>query len=366
MPPHELLIGAPEFWARARTDIAAARSRVLVQAMTFEGDATGQGVAEAIMASPAARRAVAVDDYSRWVVNDRWVHTRRARADPQLQAEVRATAAMFEDLQAGGVEVTWTEPIRRLWRDYPFRNHRKMIVADGVAYLGGVNFSEHNFAWSDVMVRIARPDVADRLAADFPTPGSPSSRAWRADFGGLTLYALDGRSNDAAFRALMAELDQARETIVVVSPYLTFPFTDALIAARRRGVRVSVVTPHRNNKPLLHDYIDALSRRAGFELVQTAQMSHAKALIVDGARVTLGSSNFDFVSYDAEPEIIVSFDDPVLARALDRGLVQPARAGAVDARRVSAVAGALATAKLRLAQGYVRVLKRVRGSRHDD
>ena len=358
MPPHELLIGAADFWARARGDIVAARHRVLVQAMSFEGDATGRAVADAIAGSGASLRRVAVDDYTRWVVNDRWVHTRR---DAALQAEVRSTAAMFASLEDAGVEVVWTEPVRRLWRDYPFRNHRKMIVADDVAYLGGINFSDHNFAWADLMVRIERAEVADRLAADFPAPGATSAATWRADLDGLTLYGLDGRSNGSAFRAVMSRLEAARDEIVVFSPYLSFPFTDALVRARRRGVRVLLVTPHENNKPLLRDYIVALARREGFALVQTAAMSHVKTLIVDDATVILGSSNFDFVSYEAEAEIIVAFDDPDLALDLHHRLVEPAIAEAVQRpRRVSATSGVIATAALRLAQAYIRGLKRLR------
>ena len=361
MPPHELLIGAAEFWARARADIAAARRRVLVQAMSFEGDATGQTVADAVAQSGASLRRVAVDDYTNWVINDRWVHTRRASRDAALRAEVRSTAAMFAGLEACGVEVVWTEPVRRLWRDYPFRNHRKMIVADDVAYLGGINFSDHNFAWTDLMVRIERADVADRLAAAFPSPGATSAKAWRTELDRLTLYGLDGRNNGPVFQTLMSRLDEARNEIVVFSPYLTFPFTDAVVRARRRGVRVLVVTPHENNKPLLRDFIVALARREGFQLVQTPAMSHVKAVILDHATVILGSSNFDFVSYEAEAEIVATFDDPHLALDLRRRLVEPALTEAVaPPTRVSAVSGARATAALRLAQGYIRVLKRLR------
>ena len=361
MPRHELIVGATNVWARAQADIAAARSRVLVQAMTFEGDATGLAVAAAITASKAEQRQVAVDDYTRLVINDRWVHTRRARRDTALQAEVQATAAMFTRLKASGVEVAWTEPVRRIWRDYPFRNHRKMIVADDVAYLGGVNFSDHNFAWTDLMVRVARADTADLLAADFPKPGDIQARAWRADLEGVTLAALDGRTNPRAFADLSAQLAAAEREIVVVSPYLTFPFTDGLVQARRRGVRVVVVTPHENNKPLLRDYIVALARREGLELVQTREMTHVKALMVDQRRVTLGSSNFDFVSYDAEPEIIATFDDPALAKALRTALIEPAMAQAVERPApVSTLAGLRATAALRLAQAYIRGLKAIR------
>ena len=361
MPPHELIVGAARVWARARADIAAARRRVLVQAMTFEGDSTGLDVAAAKQTSNEQERRVAVDDYTRLVINDRWVHTRRARRDAALQAEVQATAAMFTSLQASGVEVAWTEPVRHIWRDYPFRNHRKMIVADDVAYLGGVNFSDHNFAWTDLMVRIARADVADRLADDFPSPAYTGARAWRAELGDVTLQALDGRTNPQAFEHLNAQLAAAEREIVVVSPYLTFPFTDGLVRARRRGVRVEVVTPHENNKPLLRDYMVALARREDLELVQTPEMTHVKALMVDERRVTLGSSNFDFVSYDAESEIIATFDDPALARALRTALIEPAMVQAVERPApVSTLAGLRATAALRLAQAYIRGLKAIR------
>ncbi len=362
LPRYDLLIGAEAFWARAQADIAAARERVLVQAMTFEGDAAGLQVAAAIGASAAPLRRVAVDDYTRWVVNDCWVHTRAARRDEALQAEVRATAAMFAGLEGCGVEVVWTEPVRRLWRDYPFRNHRKLIVADDVAYIGGINFSDHNFAWTDLMVRVARAEVADRLAADFPSSGDVDAKAWRAEWGDLTLFALDGRSNAEAFGSLMSRLDGAREEIVVVSPYLTFPFTDALVRASRRGVGVSVVTPAMNNKPILHRYIAGLARREGFRLIATPQMSHVKAVLIDGATVILGSSNFDFVSYEAEAELITVFEDRALAAELSRRLVAPAAASATGRADVSRLSSSLATAALRLAQGYVRVLKLARAA----
>ena len=361
MPRHELLIGAPAFWARAKADIAAARRRVLVQAMTFEGDATGLAVADALLASPAAMRRVAVDDYTRWVINDQWINSRRGRRDPGLQAEARATTAMFARLEAGGVEVAWTEPVGLRWRDYPFRNHRKLIVADDVAYVGGVNFSDHNFAWADLMVRLDRADAADVLAADFPVIDDTSPKTWRMELDGLTLHGLDGRTNPQGFTPLIARLDAARDEIVVFSPYLTFPFTDALARARRRGVRVVVVTPARNNKPLLHDYIVHRARCDGLELIRTPQMSHVKALMIDGESLTLGSSNFDFVSYDGEAELLATFDDPELIAVLRRELLEPALGQAVAGEaRVSLASGLKATAALRLAQGYIRVLKRIR------
>src|SRR4051794_25596608 len=72
---YQLLVGSAAFWARAASDIEAARKRVLVQAMTFEGDAAGQKVAAAVRGSGAADRRILVDDYTRVVVSDRFVKT---------------------------------------------------------------------------------------------------------------------------------------------------------------------------------------------------------------------------------------------------------------------------------------------------
>ena len=58
MPAWKLAVGSGEFWELARADIAAAKHRVLIQAMTWEGDAAGLPVAHAIGGSSAADRRV--------------------------------------------------------------------------------------------------------------------------------------------------------------------------------------------------------------------------------------------------------------------------------------------------------------------
>ena len=103
-------VGSAEFWSAAAQTCAASQNRVLVQAMTFEGDAAGQAVAQAIAGSGAADRRVLVDDYTRHVINDRFLAMSR---DPALHAEAAATWAMFEALQAGGAGVRLTNPVGR-------------------------------------------------------------------------------------------------------------------------------------------------------------------------------------------------------------------------------------------------------------
>lgn len=321
-PALSLLVGADEFWRAAAADIARARRRVLVQAMTFEGDAAGLRVARAIAASAAADRRVLVDSYTRYVVNDRFVRSRHYLTDAAFRGEVRRTHAMFASLAAAGIGVRRTNPTGMNPLTYAARNHKKLIVADDVAYVGGINFSDHNFAWHDLMLRIDCARSADFLARDFALTFGGRARLDSAVGADVTLHALDGRTNADGFRPVFAAIGAARRRIVVVSPYLTFPFTGALEAAATRGVTVEIVTPSSNNKPIVRDHLIDHAMRAGFIVHALPTMSHMKAMLIDDERLILGSSNFDFASYHAEEELIAIVDDPgiiadFVARVLD-------------------------------------------------
>jgi cardiolipin synthase len=328
--------------------------------MTFEGDSAGRAVADAVGAGVAADRRVLVDDYSRFMVSDRWVGGRRDRLPVALRAEVEATHAMFAGMTLAGVGVRRTNPIGALFANYPARNHKKLIVADDAAYIGGINFSDHNFAWHDFMLRIEGARAADWLAQDFDWTWRGQPRAGQVELPGVTLRSLDGRSN--AFADLMIMIGQARRQIVVISPYLTFPVTDALARAARKGVRVRLITPWPNNKPTVRDHLLATARRAGFEVILVDEMIHLKGLLIDGARLVIGSSNFDFVSRAAEEELMAVVGDPAVIADFEARIVQPAveRALPVGAHRVSAVKGWIARAALKIAEGVALTARRAR------
>ena len=362
MTTFEILVGAPAFWRRAAADIAAARRRVYVQAMSFEGDAAGLAVAAAIAASGAADRRVLVDDYSRRVVNDRPIRSRLGRRDRVLQAEVAATDRMFRDLAAGGAPVRVTNPIGPLGANYPARNHKKLIVADHVAWLGGVNFCDHNFAWHDFMLRLEGEAAADFLAGDFAATFAGAPRAARADLGDLALYTLDGRSNAGPFAAVTALIGAARQAICIISPYLTFPVTTALAAAARRGVAVQLITPWANNKPIVRDALLATARRAGFDVRLTPGMSHLKGLLVDDTHLIVGSSNFDFVSLAAEEELMAVITAPAVIADFHRLIIAPAlrEAKPPGHRRVPLLQGLASGLALRIADQVARAARNAR------
>lgn len=321
-----LFTGSEAFWARAAEDIAQARRRVLVQAMTFEGDAAGRQVAAAIAASAAADRRVLVDDYTRHVINDTFLTRSR---DLALHAEAAATWAMFERLARSGAGVRVTNPMGRSWLRYPLRNHKKLLVMDDAAWIGGINFSDHNFAWHDMMLRIADPAVADWLAETFAADWAGAPRAMAREFGPeLALVNLDGASNAAHFAPLIRLIEAARRRIEVLSAYPTFPFVNALAAAAGRGVEVTIYTPRPNNKPIVRDYLLARAAGTGIAVRLLPRMTHIKAALIDSDTLVAGSSNFDFVSYRVAADHVAVVRDPVLIAQAETELFTPARAEA--------------------------------------
>ncbi len=320
---YTLQVGADAFWDHAARDIAAARRRVLVQAMTFEGDAAGMRVGAALNSAAAADRRVLVDDYTRHVINDTVLATSR---DAAVHAEARATAQMFEGLVGGGVAVRVTNPIAGRPLRYPSRNHKKLLVIDDAAWLGGINFSDHNFAWHDLMVRIEDREVADWLAdlfeADWRGRSRPASRGFA---GGLGLLSLDGRDNPAGFAHLLELFSGACRSIELLSPYPTFPFVGALAQAARHGAEVTLYTPRPNNKPVVRDYLLRAARRSGIAVRLLPEMTHCKVALIDGETLVFGSSNFDFVSYRASAEFIATCRDSGLIAQIEAQVFAPAR-----------------------------------------
>ncbi len=326
MPRFDLFVGADAFWTRARLDIASGRRRVLVQAMTFEGDAAGSAVAAAIDASPAPDRRVLIDDYSRHVINDRFLALSRG---PALHAEARATWAMFDALKAGGAGLRLTNPVGRNPLTYPLRNHKKLLVIDDAAWIGGINFSDHNFAWHDMMLRIEDGAVADWLARQFDRDWQGEAANSACAFGeALHLLSMDGKRNGAALGQLLDLFGSAARSIEVVSAYPTFPFVDAMAASAKRGVPVTLYTPRANNKPIIRDYLLGVAGASGLAIRLTPGMSHVKAALIDGKVLVLGSSNFDFVSHRANAEYIATIRDPALIADFKARLLAPIQAGA--------------------------------------
>ena len=326
----ELLIDFSEFWARLSEDIHSARKSVLVQTFAFEGDKVGKQLSEVILSSTAADKRILADSFTRIVLNDRFRYSPANLFDDELRREARETAAMWGELEGAGVEIRFTNPYGLSPRRLLSRNHKKIIVLDDTtAYIGGINFSEHNAAWHDMMLRIEDETVTAFLREDFVSTWNGRDRVAHKQFDGLEFFIADGRANRAAFQHILDLMDAARRSIFVESPYVTFPFYERLRAATRRGVAVKIVTPEQNNWGFFANYARLESARSEIDLrFSQGGMSHLKAMLIDGESLIAGSSNFDYLSYRINQELLAVITTPKIVADFTERVMAPDLANA--------------------------------------
>lgn len=355
-----LLVDAAEFWDALARDIAAATRSVYGQMLSFEADAAGIGLMEALLATGAGDRRLLVDSYTKVILNDRFLYWPKNLFDGALRREVRETRALIERGRAGGVDVRFTNPMGFLLRRLPARDHKKILAIDGaIGYIGGLNFSAHNFAWHDLMLRIEDPAAAAFLADDFlATWGGRRDGSRSETFPGIELHTCDGRSNARVFARLFERIDAARERIFVASPYITFPFFEPLERAVRRGVDVVLVSPQENNYTAIKHYITWECARRDIRLrLWSPGMSHLKAMLIDRDALVLGSSNFDALSYELHGEIVGVVTDTNVIRDFEERVMRPDLARSRDATAAaSRWLGRLAYHQMRVAARVAALL----------
>ena len=320
-----LLVDSDEVFAAVESAVLSARRRVLIQAMTFELDGAGRRIWELLAHSPATERILCVDAFSTVKVSDHAVFGPRYLTDREFRQEAQRTRQLLRSGQRDGVRVIVTNPMGFLCRKYLQRNHKKMLIADGVAFLGGVNFSDHNFAWQDMMTRTGDPCLVEALAHDFYLTAASVNQSNTLECGSARVYFLDGYNSRSAYEVLFQEILGARKSITIMSPYLSNPLLSRLRQVAGR-VKVRVISPARNNKPLARHALTRAAAASEMELLlYQPNMSHLKAALIDDERLIFGSYNFDIVGYELQQEVVISTSDRGLIDDFRRRILASAR-----------------------------------------
>jgi len=319
------LVDGPAFMAQLQRDVAAARRSIRAQVMTFEGDGAGKRFASLLLGRRDLERTLIIDRYSRFHISDRFLPSPRNILKASLWQERRETLRAARDLAEDGVRVHWTNPVGILFLEFVSRNHKKSVVIDDrIVYIGGINVSDHNFAWHDFMLRIDDERVGAFMRDDIAATLRGENLSSRRDFGGLEVALLDGETNPQQIEPVLKLIREARASVFVQSAYLTFPFFDYLADAAGRGVPVTLVTPKDNNMPAMSAYAEWAAARAGVALrLYDGRMSHIKAMLVDDEALVLGSSNFDYLSFHAHQEVLAIVRDPEVIAQYKRDVLEP-------------------------------------------
>lgn len=124
----------------------------------------------------------------------------------------------------------------------------------------------------------------------------------------------------AQVQSAQTSLDLAHFYLVDEPPSRLTPVIDAVLDAAGRGVAVRLITDEKfyATYPTLVDQLSAtpgVSVRRFDGQAHMGGVHHAKYFIVDGARVVLGSQNFDWRSLEHIHELGLLIDAPGVARA---------------------------------------------------
>jgi cardiolipin synthase A/B len=337
----ELLVDAAQFWDRLLGDIAAAEERVWLQTLCFEPDGAGLPLAEALLATRARDRLVLMDAFCDHILSDRFIYAPQHALRRSVREEAAASKDMRARLKAGGVQVRVTNPAGFLWHRLVSRDHRKYVLIDNrIAYIGGINFTDHNFAWHDLMVRIESADVTRFLMQDFAATWEGKPAHSSAEFEGIEIHNVSGNGNEQRCQPILDSIASATRSITVLTPYLTWPFTDAMAVARRNGADVTIITPDDNNRKTHRRYVVWLAATHDFKLrYYHGRMSHLKAMLIDDEKLIVGSSNFDWPTYHNLAETMAIITDAELIAAFRARVLEPDLAASTPAESLEATFG---------------------------
>lgn len=322
--------------------IEAAKDYVLIQFFIIRNDALGQKLQRLLIekASQGVKVYFLYDEIGCFLLPNRYLAALR-------NAGVLAKA--FNTRRG------WLNPFQ-----INFRNHRKIVIADGcTAFVGGHNVgieylgeSKRFGHWRDTHMQLSGPAVAavhwsfvqdwhwatgEILPCPIACPPDPVTPEE-----GRVIVIPTGPAVDVSTCSLMllAAISAAKQRIWITSPYFVPDETvyDALQLAALRGVDVRIMLPARPDHLLV--YLSSFSYLASGEAVGVkfyryrAGFLHQKVFLVDDDLGAVGTANLDNRSMRLNFEITILVAEKAfaadVARMLEEDFAKCRSAGAAE------------------------------------
>lgn len=299
----EIFTNGHDKFERLFADIATARTTINIQYYIFEDDMVGGRLSDLLIEKARAGVKVRLiyDHVGSFHVKNKFFKRLR-------NAGVEAYPFFKVTFPLLGYRINW-------------RNHRKIVVIDGrIAYIGGMNVADRYIdggkfgTWRDTHLRICGPGVASleySFAVDWNFMGQPliehDPKTSREPCGsdGIQLVT-SGPTNQWSNIEMMFHraIANARERVFIQTPYFlpTEGLFKALVTAAMANVDVRIMLPRYTDSSILRyasaSYVTACLR-AGIKIYfYEPGMLHSKVLIIDDEMTSVGSTNFDFRSFE--------------------------------------------------------------------
>lgn len=302
-----------------RQDILKARHHVHIVFFMIESDEVGNCFANILI--DKARQGVEV------------------RLMYDAAACISVPRSFFRRMKEGGVQVEAFSPIFPHLSPFTnYRNHRKVVVIDGVvAYVGGMNLAErylkgiHGGVWRDTHIRIEGPAVTElqtTFLADWQFAGDEwvHDKAYypaQSNVGNILMQVVtsnptaEWRVMDLSYSKIIYS---AVDYVYLQSPYFvpSEAIRKALYAAALSGVDVRVMIPTRPDKGWIviyasRWYIDQMLEAGVRVFFYDNGYLHAKTIVADDKVTTVGSVNIDHRSISQSFEVTAFMYDREMA-----------------------------------------------------
>ena len=319
----QMLVNGEQAYPAMLEAIRQAKRSVALEAYIFEADPVGRQFIDAL--GDARKRGCSV----------------RVLID-----YVGSHGAVARDLRNADVAVALFLPPKLLPlrnRYMNLRNHRKIVVCDGVVgFTGGMNIRQSHLVQTpgprheqDTHFRLEGPvcsHLVDAFADDWafstgevlmgPEWVTPDEEKGQVNARGIAFDP--GENLDALRLVIGAGIAAARTSIRIVTPYFIpeQPVITALNVAALRGVQVDILIPEKNDSHVVGWAITAMLWQVlinGCRVWLTKEpFDHSKLLVVDDAWVFFGSANMDTRSMRLNFEFNVESYDRDLASVVSR------------------------------------------------
>lgn len=284
-------------------DLESAAKSINIQYYIFEDDYIGTAIAEILMrkASQGVKVRLIYDHVGSFHVKNKFFKKLR-------NAGVDAYPFFKVNFPLLGYRINW-------------RNHRKIVVIDSrMAYIGGMNVADRYIdggkfkMWRDTHLRITGPGVASleySFAVDWNFMGQPliehdpmASKQHTGDMGVQLITS--GPTNQWSNVEMMFHkaIAAAAERVWIQTPYFlpTEGLLKALVTAALSNVDVRIMVPRVTDSSILRyasmSYV-AECLRAGIKIYfYEPGMLHSKVIVIDNEVTSVGSTNFDFRSFE--------------------------------------------------------------------
>lgn len=251
----------------------------------------------------------------------------------------------LKKLRSIGVECHKMLPLDRLGPGFnrpDLRNHRKIIVIDGViSYAGSQNiikrdyYRKDNISYIELMVRINGPATVELnsiFATDwyaetgqFLVKEIKSSKNYKFKGDSLVQVCASGPSyrDDNNLKMFTELIHLAKDKIVITNPYFV-PDDSLMIAitsAAQRGVDVTMINSEAMDQKLVghaqRSYYEQLLK-AGVKIYwhKWPVLLHTKSITIDNDIAIVGSSNLDIRSFQLNFEVCLLIYDSSFIKQL--------------------------------------------------